>query len=405
MADDTRAAIPWRAVIALSLTVMMAFGVILYGFSIFVTEDAAGSDFSKTLLSLAYGGSVVAGGLLAIPLGLRADRKGVRGILALGGLLAGIGMVIFAASTEPWQVLVAWWFLIGPAGAMTFYEVAFVAVDQWCRPRDRPRVLGALTLIGGLAGVVFIPLTEWAVDLAGWRTAAMVMGLLVMITALSTAAWALRDVPLPQPATGSFWRRGQFASLRRDHRFLIHTTAMVLTFFAAQGIIAHRIALFDENGFDVGTVALWAAVASALSLPGRWIAPIIATRFRPADVQAVATLILAGGTALMLDGRAGWQMVGHFALFGLVFGAVLPLRAMTMADWFSGPRYGTTMGSQWMVTTIVGATGPAVVGLLRDTTASYRSAVVVLLIALILGAVLLAAATRTVAPADTSARI
>jgi MFS family permease len=139
---------------------MMAFGVILYGFSIFVTDDAAGSAFSKTVLSLAYGGSVIAGGLLAIPLGMRADRMGVRGILAMGGVLAGAGMAVFAAATQPWQVLAAWWFLIGPAGAMTFYEVALVAVDQWCLPQQRPRVLGALTLIGGLAGIVFIPLTE-----------------------------------------------------------------------------------------------------------------------------------------------------------------------------------------------------------------------------------------------------
>ena len=46
---------------------MMAFGVILYGFSIFLTETAAGAGFSKTTLSVAYGGSVVVGGLLAVP--------------------------------------------------------------------------------------------------------------------------------------------------------------------------------------------------------------------------------------------------------------------------------------------------------------------------------------------------
>jgi MFS family permease len=378
---------------------MVAFGVILYGFSIFVTDDAAGSDFSKTVLSLAYGGSVVAGGVLAIPLGLRADRTGVRGIVALGGLLAGSGMAVFATATQPWHVLAAWWFLIGPAGAMTFYEVAFVAVDQWCLPQHRPRVLGALTLIGGLAGIIFIPLTEWAVDIAGWRTAAFAMGSLVMVTALATAGLALRDVPRPQPTSSVLRARGGIAQLGRDRRFLVHTTAMVLTFFAAQGTIAHRIALFDEAGFDIGTVALWAAVASALSLPGRWIAPMLATRFRAADVQAAATLVLAAGTALMLDGRSTWQMIGHFALFGLVFGAVLPLRAMTMATWFSGPRYGVTMGSQWTVTTIVGATGPAVVGLLRDNSADYQSAVLVLLIALVVGAALLAGAARTPAPA------
>ena len=68
---------------------------------------------------------------------------------------------------------------------------------------------------------------------------------------------------------------------------------------------------------------------------------------------------------------------------------------MTMAGWYSGPRYGATMGTQWTITTIVGALGPAVVGLLRDTTAGYESAVVMLFLALGIGTALLVVATRT----------
>jgi MFS family permease len=122
---------------------------------------------------------------------------------------------------------------------------------------------------------------------------------------------------------------------------------------------------------------------------------LLAIRFKAANVQAVATLFLAAGTVLMLDGTQTWQMVGHFVLFGIAFGAVLPLRAMTMATWYSGARYGATMGSQWTVTTVIGAAGPVVVGLLRDTTADYRLSVTVLLAALLAGAALLKVAVRS----------
>lgn len=395
MTTTTRKAAPWGAVVALSLTVMAAFGVILYGFSIFVTDEAAGADFSKTVLSIAYGGSVVSGGLLAIPLGMRADRRGIRAIVTAGGLLAGGGMWLFASANQSWQVLAAWWLLLGPAGAMMFYETAFVAVDQWFSLAHRPRALGTLTLIGGLAGIIFIPLIDWAVGRFGWRDAAVASGVLVMATALATAAIALRNLPHPEtshhPQSATRLSRRLFG----DRKFVIYTAAMVITFFAAQGLIAHRIARFDESGFEVSTVALWAAAASAFSLPGRWLAPIVATRFRPADVQAASTALLAVGTALMLDGTKTWQLAGHFTLFGLAFGAVLPLRAMTMAGWYSGPRYGATMGTQWTITTIVGALGPAAVGLLRDTTAGYESAVVMLFLALGIGTALLVVATRT----------
>ncbi|MGZ8786273.1 MAG: hypothetical protein ACXW1Y_12030, partial [Acidimicrobiia bacterium] len=41
----------------------------------------------------------------------------LREILGLGALLGAAGLVLFSYATEPWQVLVAWWLLIGPAGA------------------------------------------------------------------------------------------------------------------------------------------------------------------------------------------------------------------------------------------------------------------------------------------------
>ena len=158
----------------------MAFGVILYGFSIFVTDTAAGAAFSKTTLSLAYGGSVVVGGVLAYPVGTWADRRGIRYILVAGGACAAAGMGGFAAAQEPWQVVGAWWLLVGPASAMLFYEVAFIALDQWCAPQDRPRALGLVTLIGGLAGIIFIPGTEWLVTTIEWRATAVLLGSIVL---------------------------------------------------------------------------------------------------------------------------------------------------------------------------------------------------------------------------------
>jgi len=76
-------------------------------------------------------------------------------------------------------------------------------------------------------------------------------------------------------------------------------------------------------------------------------------------------------TMFMVDGRDSWQMIGHFVFFGLGFGALLPLRAMVMADWYSGSDYGRIMGAQWTAVGLVGATGPVIVGVVRDQTGGY----------------------------------
>lgn len=366
---------------------MVGFGVILYGFSIYATDQAAGADFSKTALSLAYGGSVFVGGLLALPVGRYADRHGVRAIVGAGAVLGSLGLAVFSVATQSWQVIAAWWLLIGPAQAMIYYEPAYVAIAQWSQIRDRARTLSTITLIGGLAGIVFIPLAARLVALLGWRPAVLTLALLLLTVGGATAVFALPrrrdtgDETAAKPEAGV-----SITGLFRDRRFVLYTLALTLVLMATQGIIAHRVARFEEVGFSLATVATWAAIASALSLPGRWIAPRLADRFGATRVQASIALIVAFSVTLMVDGTASWQMIGHFFLFGLAFGALLPLRAMVMGNWFSGPSYGRIMGTQWTAVVLVAATGPVLVGVLRDATGSYQTSTLILVVLYVMAA-------------------
>ncbi|MFW2383790.1 MAG: MFS transporter [Acidimicrobiales bacterium] len=356
-------------VVPLAITVMVGFGVILYGFSVYATDQAAGAEFSKTTLSVAYGGSVFVGGLLALPVGHFADRHGVRIVIGAGALLGGLGLVGFSLSNHAWQVVAAWWLLVGPAQAMIYYEPAYVAIDQWSAPEDRAHTLATITLIGGLAGIVFIPLIAWVVTRLDWRQAVSLLGLLLFVVGASTALFALPrwNHRIGKPSDSRKLSPGVF----RDRRFVLYTVALMLILLSTQGVIAHRVARFEEIGFSLATVALWAAVASALSLPGRWIAPRLAERFGATRVQAIIALVVTVSVLLMVNSTTASQMIGHFFLFGLAFGALLPLRAMVMGGWFSGPRYGRIMGAQWTGVVLTAAAGPLLVGVVRDATGSY----------------------------------
>lgn len=370
----------WPAIVALASTVMVAFGAMFYGFSVFLTADAAGSDFSTTVLSLGYGGAALVGGLLAFPIGRFADRHGVRWVFGVGSLIGFLGLVAFSFAKEPWQVLAAWWLLIGPAGAMTYYEPAFIAVDQWFGARHRARALAVLTVIGGVSGTIFIPLTERLVAWFGWRGAAVALGAILLVVGWVTAFIFV-------PAGAGEKRHGEPArfsvrSLLSDRRFVLYTIGMMLSFGAMQSIMTHRVARFEEAGFAVASVAVWAAVASALSLPGRYASPYVAGRRRPTSVHAAGMVALTLALALAVVVGADWQMGAHFILFGLSFGVMLPLRAMVMSSWYSGSAYGRIMGVQWSFAAVVGAAGPAGVGVLRDTIGGYEIPVAFLVVAM-----------------------
>lgn len=370
---------------------MVAFGTLFYAYSIFITEEAAGAEYSISLLSLAWTGAVLVGGGFAFVVGRRADRHGVRGIMGLGTVVGATGLVLLAASQTGWQLVLVSWLLIGPAGAMTFYEPAFIAVDQWFGLAGSTKALVTLTLIGGLAGPIFIPLAGIMTVALGWRWAAVVLAAVLLVTGLAVTVFFF---PTPtRKEHGHDARVGTgLGALFGDRRFALFTVASLLAFAAVQAVILHRIAIFEQAGFAITVVAWWAAVAGLMSLPGRWIAPYLSRRIRPVLVSAAVTLLMAGAVAVAAVAAMQWQMAMHFIVFGIAFGAATPMRAVVMSRWYSGPQYGRIMGTQWTIVATLAAAGPLMVGLLRDGTGAYAIPITLTAGVLVVAAVLTALA-------------
>jgi len=360
---------PWPAVIAVGVLLMVSFGSILYGFSIYVTDGSAGADFSSSMLSFAFTGSVVVSGLVAAPLGRWMDNHGTRRIAAVGGLVTLAGMLAFSVADTAIGLLAAWWLLIGPGTAMTYYEPAFVVINQTVDSAIRPRALGVVTVIGGFAGAIFIPLIEMMNSTFGWRPTVRILGLAIAVLGVvgsqliphrtrTTASDEVEDAP-------------PLREILRDRQFLQLTSGMVLLSVAFGGLIAHRVDRFSEAGFEIETVALLAGAASLISLPGRFFGPVVAGRGHAGRVLAWFAAVIVLATVLTIPAGPGWFMPSHFVIYGVAFGAILPLRALTMDQWYGRNHYGRRMGIQQTATLVIGGLGPLLVGVLRDVSGEW----------------------------------
>lgn len=385
---------PPRLLLTMSVTVSIAYGALFYGFSVLLTDAAAGGEFTSTVLSAAFGGAVITGGLASVVVGRVADRDGVRRIIGLGAVTGGIGLLLFSLASEPVQVLLVWWLLLGPTMAMTFYEPAYVVIDQWFAASDRVRSIATLTLLAGLSGPISIPLTGVLVDAVGWRWTTALLGAALALSCGTAAAFVIppgigaRSAGVgPQPVV-------PVRAVLTDRRLVLFTIAATLAYGAMEATVVHRVARFEDGGAALSTVTAWAAVAGLLSLPARFVLPSLASRFPPTWVLAgvLATLTVAIGLAV--EGSPGVELAVHFALFGVVFGAALPLRAVVMGDWYSGPAFGRLMGFQALALALGRAGGPTLVGAARDATASYRLPMGMLTVAMATATVLTLVAGR-----------
>jgi hypothetical protein len=223
-----------------------------------------------------------------------------------------------------------------------------------------------------------------------------VLAALLGVFGLATAALALPSGSGPsveETRSAVVSLASRLAAFRRA-RLLTFTLGAVLAYGALEATLIHRIARFEDAGFALSTIAFWAAISGLLTLPGRFALPMLGGRWSATSVLAAVLAVLAVATAFMVPGDRSWQLIGYFTLFGLVFGAALPLRAVAMSDWYAVAGFGTLMGIQSAMIAAARAGGPPLVGWLHDALDSYAAAFGLLTGLFLLGAALVLASGR-----------
>ncbi len=375
----------------------VGYGTIFYSFSILLGEDAAVGEFDRTLLSGALGLGVIVSGALAPIVGTLCDVTGSRRVFFAGAVLGSAGLAAFSRATEGWQVLAAWTLLVGPAMACTFYEPAYVTIDQWFAGRSTGTAIGVLTFLGGLSATIFIPLTQSLVENSGWRDATLILAAMLLAIVGALALVFLKDRPREEARRETLDLKGTYSALatglRHTNRaFWFVSASYFLGFVAVFAVLFHQVAYLQELGLPAGTAALAAGLVGLVGLPGRLFFPMLGDRVRPSFLIAAIFLMVALSILFLPGAEERWQLYLYVGLFGLSFGAVLPMRAVIMGHHFGGPLYGRLMGLQFALLGLATAGGPFAAGVLRDASGSYAllAPAVVIMLLLAIPAILIA---------------
>jgi MFS transporter, OFA family, oxalate/formate antiporter len=286
-------------------------------------------------------------------------------------------------------VLAAWVLLVGPAMACTFYEPAYVTIDQWFAGRSTGTAIGVLTLVGGLSATIFIPLTQSLVENTGWRNATLLLAAVLLAVVGTLALVFLKDRPREEARQETLVLKGTYGALatglRHTNRaFWLVSTSYFLGFVAVFAVLFHQVAYLQELGLPAGTAALAAGLVGLVGLPGRLFFPMLGDRVRPSFLIATIFLMVALSVLFLPGAEERWQLYLYVGLFGLSFGAVLPMRAIIMSNHFGGPLYGRLMGLQFALLGLATAGGPFAAGVLRDTSGSYALLTPAVLVMLLL---------------------
>ena len=348
-----------RLVAALAVTTTVGYGVLTYAFSVLLGPMSHELEISTTTAVGASTTAVLVSGLMSIPVGRWLDVRGGRGLMTSGSVLASVAVLGWSQvqnSVQLYGVFVA----IGIASAMVLYPPAFAVVVAAAAPASRTNAILSITLVGGLASSIFLPLTGRLVHGYGWRTTLVLLAGVLAVTTIPLHAVAVRRIkPQATPRTDSAEGRGAPARVLRDPGFWLLAGAFVVHSAALAVISVHLVLYLVSLGHPPARAAALAGLLGLLSVTGRLVTSLSARWLPMATITA--GILFVQGVAISLLPVVGRQVagaVGCLVLFGLGFGVSSIATPAILLDRYGATGFGTISGLLTTPTTVAKALGP-----------------------------------------------
>jgi len=287
-----------------------------------------------------------------------------------GAVLLGLGLFLASRAQNPLQFQLAFGLLVGIAIG-SFFSPMIAAVMGWMTEHRGLAV--ALVSVGvGVAPMTMSPFAAWLITQTDWRSAQVVLAVLVWAT-LVPAALFVRRPPAP-PAAEQGQAEGPPMKLR-DAFVSAPFLVLAFTFFACcaahAGPIFHTVTYAMTCGLAPLAAVTIYSVEGLAGLGGRLALGVLADRLGVKRVLIAGLLIQAVAAGLFVFTSRLGEFYAVAAIFGFAYGGVMPLYAVLAREYFGQQILGAVFGAAAMVSSLGMALGPALGGWIYDTFGRY----------------------------------
>jgi len=368
---------PWRAVLVLGVTQILAWGTIFYPPVLTVPLIADARGWSMSFAMGGFSLALLTAGLVSPRIGRLIDRHGGHWVMAIGSLLAALGLALLVFAAHPAAYL-AVWALLGVATAATLYDPAFATLGRIFGVAAR-RPITVLTLAGGFASTVSWPMTHLLLDAVGWQGTYLVYAAVLALLAAPLHAFALprgrADSTLPpdQPAQAS-----AAVLPSTGWSFLLVAAAFAAYAFVPSGLSAHLLAIFGRAGIDAATAVAIGALFGPAQVAARIGELVFARGIHPLQLARFAVAMLLTAFALLALVGLSVPAAATFAvMFGMANGLLTIARGAVPLALFGAAGYGRILGRIGGPYLVMQAIAPLVLAFVAERTSDPMVLVVV----------------------------
>ena len=330
-----------------------------------------------------------AAGLLLLGLGgpvsgFLIDRFGVRRLTVGALMLTAAGMGASALVREVWQLVVLFGIVSGFGAGLVASSLGPIIATRWF-VRRRGLVVGIFGAGASAGQLLFIPILAGIGEDQGWRTAVVILAVLVAAAAIP-AGLLLRETPAAIGAEPlGLPKGGPPIALRSDpgvlRRALRRPEFWLLagTFFVcgatSNGVVGqHFIAHAVDHGFTAGTAAGALALMGVFNFTGTILSGYLTDRYDPRKLLLVYYTFRGISLLLLPAIHNSADIVVFSVVFGLDYIATVPPTVALTADVFGRQNVGVLYGWIYFAHMLGASILAQVAAIIRDQAGNYTLA-------------------------------
>ena len=354
-------------ILALSLGVRHGFGLYLVPMS---------DEFSwgHNVFSLAIAMQNLIWGAAQPFTGALADKYGSKIVVAVGGVLYTIGLLLMAVSSTGWLLNLSVGLILGLALSATSFSVLLSAVGRAAPPEKRSLAMGIASAAGSFGQFIMLPSTLLLLQNFGWSAALVVSALLIaMIVPL---AWMLKAPAFVVPNTSTNQVQLSFKDIlviAKNHKpFWFLSLGFLVCGFQVVFIGIHLPGYLIDHGFNATTGTVFLALVGLFNIVGTYTAGWLGGKYsKPKSLMGLYGLRGIAIIAFLMLPLSTVTIYSFGVVMGLLWLSTVPLTNGIVANMF-GIKYLSMLSGIVFFTHQVGSFfGGWLGGVNHDVTGNY----------------------------------
>ena len=354
-------------ILALSLGVRHGFGLYLVPMS---------DEFSwgHNVFSLAIAMQNLIWGAAQPFTGALADKYGSKIVVAVGGVLYTIGLLLMAVSSTGWLLNLSVGLILGLALSATSFSVLLSAVGRAAPPEKRSLAMGIASAAGSFGQFIMLPSTLLLLQNFGWSAALVVSALLIaMIVPL---AWMLKAPAFVIPNASTNQVQLSFKDIlviAKNHKpFWFLSLGFLVCGFQVVFIGIHLPGYLIDQGFNATTGTVFLALVGLFNIVGTYTAGWLGGKYsKPKLLMGLYGLRGIAIIAFLMLPLSTVTIYSFGVVMGLLWLSTVPLTNGIVANMF-GIKYLSMLSGIVFFTHQVGSFfGGWLGGVNHDVTGNY----------------------------------